>query len=61
MASISTFLREVRVELTKVTWPSRQQMIVYTGVVLGLCIALALYLGAIDAGAAWLVSHFVVK
>jgi preprotein translocase subunit SecE len=59
MASILKFLREVRVELGKVSWPSRTQMIQYTGVVVGLCLFFALYLGALDSGFAWILSRFV--
>ena len=56
MNRIITFLREVRAELRKVSWPTRRQMVLYTGVVLGLCLAMAVFLGGIDAIAAWLVS-----
>ena len=61
MTSVLTFLREVRAELGKVSWPTRRQMILYTGVVIGLCIVLSLYLGGIDSLAAWLVGKFIVK
>ena len=61
MDSVFTFLREVRAELGKVTWPSRRQMVLYTAVVLGLCLAFALYLGGIDALASFLVGKFIVR
>ena len=61
MESVITFLREVRAELGKVSWPSRRQMVLYTAVVLGLCLAFALYLGGIDALATWLVGKFIVR
>lgn len=61
MESIITFLREVRAELGKVTWPSRHQMVLYTAVVLGLCLAFALYLGGIDSLATWLVGRFILR
>lgn len=59
MNSITTFLREVRVELGKVSWPSRQQMTLYTAVVLGLCLFFAIYLGGLDSFFSWLLSRFV--
>ncbi len=59
MNRIVQFLREVRAELRKVTWPTRRQMVIYTGVVVGLCLAMALFLGGIDAIGAWLVSRLV--
>jgi preprotein translocase subunit SecE len=43
-----TFLREVRVELTKVTWPSRKELIQATAVVV-LAVAIAgAYIGVFD-------------
>jgi len=44
------FLREVRVELKKVTWPSRKQAIGSTVVVLILVIVVSFFLGAVDIG-----------
>jgi len=48
MTTVITFLREVRVELGKVSWPSRQQLLMFTGVVLGLSLFIAIYLGGLD-------------
>jgi len=45
---IRTFLSEVRVELKKVTWPSRQDTIASTGVVLVVTTIISFYLGFID-------------
>lgn len=42
------FLREVKVELRKVTWPSRKQTIGSTAVVIVLVMIIALFLGMID-------------
>jgi len=44
------FLREVRVELKKVTWPSRKQTIGSTVVVLVLVLLISIYLGVADIG-----------
>jgi preprotein translocase subunit SecE len=43
-----TFLTDVRVELKKVNWPSRQDTISSTGVVLIVVFIIAFYLGIID-------------
>jgi preprotein translocase subunit SecE len=43
------FLREVRVELKKVTWPSRKQTMGSTAVVVILVAIMAGYLGGVDA------------
>jgi len=52
---ISQFLREVKVELKKVTWPSRQQTIGSTVVVLVLVMIIASFLGLADIGLAGLI------
>ena len=44
------FLREVKVELKKVTWPSRKQTIGSTIVVLVLVVLISLFLGLVDLG-----------
>lgn len=44
------FLREVKVELRKVTWPSRKQTVGSTVVVIVLVMILALFLGVVDVG-----------
>ena len=42
------FFREVRVELNKVTWPSRKETMASTSVVLVLVFIVAVYLGLVD-------------
>jgi preprotein translocase subunit SecE len=44
------FLREVKIELKKVTWPSRKQTIGSTIVVIVLVMIISLFLGAVDLG-----------
>lgn len=44
----SSFLRESYIELRRVTWPTRTQMIEYTVAVVVMSIVLAAYLGALD-------------
>jgi len=44
------FLREVKVELKKVTWPSRKQTIGSTAVVIALVMIISLFLGIVDFG-----------
>ena len=45
---VRQFFREVRVELKKVTWPSREELQTYTIVVFALSTALTLYVFALD-------------
>jgi len=44
------FLREVKIELKKVTWPSRKQTLGSTAVVIILVIIISLFLGMVDFG-----------
>jgi preprotein translocase subunit SecE len=48
LEKIKTFLREVRVELKKVNWPTRKETTKYTLMVLGLSFAVAIILGGLD-------------
>ena len=45
---ISKFLREVKVELKKVSWPSRREISGSTGVVIVTVIIVSIYLGILD-------------
>ncbi len=44
------FLREVKIELKKVTWPSRKQTIGSTAVVIALVLIISMFLGIVDIG-----------
>jgi preprotein translocase subunit SecE len=44
------FFREVKVELTKVTWPSKKQTIGSTAVVIVFVFVIAFFLGIVDIG-----------
>jgi preprotein translocase subunit SecE len=45
---IRTFLREVRIEMSKVTWPPRKELITATGVVIVAVIIAGVYIGVLD-------------
>jgi preprotein translocase subunit SecE len=45
---IRTFLREVRIEMGKVTWPGRKELLTSTGVVIVAVIIAAVYIGIFD-------------
>ena len=61
MEQISKFLKEVKVELAKVSWPTKQQVIQYTLVVVGLSLSVAIFLGLIDAGLVAVLNNFLLK
>lgn len=48
--TIGQFLREVRIELSKVTWPTRKDTIASTSVVLVIVILIGAFLGIVDLG-----------
>jgi preprotein translocase subunit SecE len=50
MSKALDFLREVRVELSKVVWPTRQQTIQLTIVVILVTLFVGFFLGLIDLG-----------
>ena len=54
------FLREVKIELKKVTWPSRKQTVGSTVVVIILVVIISLFLGVVDIGLSSLV-HMVLQ
>lgn len=43
-----TFFKEVKTELSKVTWPKRPEVIKLTAVVIGVSALVGIYLGGLD-------------
>ena len=60
MHRLITFLRDVNLELKRVTWPNKEQIISATMVVIVATLIVAAYLGAVDALLAKIL-HFVLK
>ena len=52
VARIQEFTREVLAEFRKVTWPTRQELVNSTVVVIVVTVVLAFFLGAVDIGLA---------
>lgn len=42
------YLKEARAELDKVVWPTKEETIKLTGIVIAISIAVAVYIGGID-------------
>ncbi len=42
------YFRETRAELRKVVWPTREEAINLTGIVVGTIVAMSIFFGAID-------------
>ena len=45
---ITTFLKEVRLEAKKVSWPTKKEITRYTLIVIGISAVVAMYLGGLD-------------
>jgi preprotein translocase subunit SecE len=54
-----TFFREVRMELKKVTWPTRKETLAATAMVIILSVVVAFFLGILDVALAKLVGSIM--
>ena len=61
MDKIVSFLKDVKIELSKVNWPTKDQLIQYTLIVLGLSFAVAIFLGGVDFVLQLGLNKFVIK
>ena len=59
VGGIKKFLREVRTELKKVTWPTRQQLMAYTAVVLVAVILVSVLIWILDTAFAFAFRAFL--
>ncbi len=57
---ITTFLKEARAELKKVTWPTREATIRYTVMVIVVSVAIAMFLGGLDFLFQWALNNFIL-
>lgn len=46
--NVISFLKEVKEELAKVTWPTREQTIRYTILVISVAVVVGVFLGGLD-------------
>ncbi len=58
---ILTFLKESRVELKKVRWPTREETIRYTASVIFISTTLAIFLGGLDYLFQFILNTFVLR
>ena len=57
---IVNFLKETRVEMKKVNWLTRNEVIKYTLIVIGLSFVVAMFLGGLDFLFTFLISKFLL-
>lgn len=56
---LTNYLKETRLELRHVNWPSRENTIRFTILVIGVSVALAAYVGLLDVFFQYLLNHFI--
>jgi preprotein translocase subunit SecE len=59
-AKIIIFLKEVHLELKKVNWPTRQETLKYTLIVIGISVVTAAFLGGLDVIFTGLLNKFIL-
>jgi preprotein translocase subunit SecE len=57
---VITFLKEVRLEMKKVNWPTKEETIKYTLIVIGISVVVAIFLGGFDVLFTTLLEKFVL-
>lgn len=54
------FLKEVRIEMKKVTWLTRREVLQFTAMVILVSALVGIYLGALDFIFSWMISNFIL-
>lgn len=57
---IVTFIKESRIELQKVTWPTRDETVRYTATVILISAVIAVFLGGLDYLFRYLLNTFIL-
>jgi len=60
MQAFITFLKEAKVELARVNWPSQKEVIRYTILVVIISLIVAVFLGALDFLFSFLVEKYLL-
>ena len=58
---LKRFLKEVRIELTKVTWPTVAELRAHTGVVIVTILIVTFFVGLVDLGLAQLIGRLLTR
>ena len=57
---LTNYIKETKIEMKGVKWPTRKQAVNYTLLVIGFSIGVAIFLGAFDMLFAYLLGKFVL-
>lgn len=60
-SKIVTFLKEVHLEMKKVNWPSYQETVKYTLIVIGISLLVAAFLSTLDFIFTALLNKFILR
>lgn len=58
---IGTYLKEVKLEIKKVNWPTKKETIRYTLIVVGVVIVVSIFLGGFDFLFTTFLNKFIIK
>ena len=59
LTRVSTYFKETRAEVGRVTWPTREQAVRLTGIVLAVTVSLAVGLALVDYVFAWVIGRIM--
>lgn len=54
------FIKEARIELTKVNWPTKKQTVNYTLIVIGISVVVAIFLWGLDKIFSYFLEKFII-
>ena len=61
MSRISSFVEESRAEFRRINWPTMQETVRMTTVVIGMSLGVAAFLGAIDFSLLYGLNHYILR
>jgi len=60
IGTLPTFLKEVRLEMKKVNWPTGKETLKYTLIIVGVSLVVAVFLGGLDYLFSTLLNKFMM-
>lgn len=61
MGGLFRFVQEAKLELFRVNWPNRSEVIHYTMLVVGISLFVSVFLGTLDTAFTWFVERFLLR
>ena len=61
MSRISSFAEESRAEFKRINWPTMQETVRMTTVVIGMSLGVAALLGTVDFGLLYGLNHYILR